>query len=588
MAKIITLKVPLKEIQKTKRLLAAKDLFLRHYEMLKDKKYAYIPIKNTEEVIRIFKEHKMVKKDIKRISKEKGMKEILESRLTQKEIESLKTAYDMVGSIAIIEIDEILKHKEKFIAKTLLKTNKSIKTVLKKAGVHDGMFRTQKLSWLAGKKTRETTYKENNILLKLDVEEVYFSPRLSTERKRIMGLVKEREDILVMFSGCAPYPCVLAKNTNARNIFGIEINPIGHKYGLENLKLNNIHNVVLINGDVKKVVPHIFHYIIGLKSCDKEDEMETRLKHHPVFMELHLFDSDIFKGKQKLEKTIMELQAKGVHVGLHMPFSHDGKSYSLGQKDIKEELRMFKILGELCRKYHIQAVVHPTQQIGIAEDEDMLIENIKKLKRYYDYFYFENVTHGLFSNANNIVRIGKKAGIRNMCIDTCHLFITYQDNDKIKKHIKKIRKHFNTYFHLNDHDYKTHSCEIGKGYIDFSKILPYVNKGVTEVCGKDEKHPKEMIRSYLKIDHSLRKFDRIIMPLPKTAEEFLPISLKVAKKGTIIHFYDFLRKDEFDIAKQKIDKACKGAGLKYKILKIVKCGQHAPYVFRICVDFKIL
>jgi len=67
MAKIITLKVPLKEIQKTKRLLAAKDLFLRHYEMLKDKKYAYIPIKNTEEVIRIFKEHKIVKKDIKRI-----------------------------------------------------------------------------------------------------------------------------------------------------------------------------------------------------------------------------------------------------------------------------------------------------------------------------------------------------------------------------------------------------------------------------------------------------------------------------------------------------------------------------------------
>jgi len=26
----------------------------------------------------------------------------------------------------------------------------------------------------------------------------------------------------------------------------------------------------------------------------------------------------------------------------------------------------------------------------------------------------------------------------------------------------------------------------------------------------------------------------------------------------------------------------------YKILDLVKCGQHAPHVFRICVDFEIL
>ena len=84
------------------------------------------------------------------------------------------------------------------------------------------------------------------------------------------------------------------------------------------------------------------------------------------------------------------------------------------------------------------------------------------------------------------------------------------------------------------------------------------------------------------------KFDRILMPLPKTADEFLKEALSVSKKGTIIHFYDFLKETEFDLAYKKIDKACKEMKLKYKISETVRCGQHAPRVYRICVDFKIL
>jgi len=50
---------------------------------------------------------------------------------------------------------------------------------------------------------------------------------------------------------------VLSKNTNARKIIGIEKNPVGHKYGLINLKLNKIKNVDLINGDVIDIVPKL-------------------------------------------------------------------------------------------------------------------------------------------------------------------------------------------------------------------------------------------------------------------------------------------------------------------------------------------
>ena len=85
-----------------------------------------------------------------------------------------------------------------------------------------------------------------------------------------------------------------------------------------------------------------------------------------------------------------------------------------------------------------------------------------------------------------------------------------------------------------------------------------------------------------------KKFDRILMPLPRGAENYLNIALKAAKNNSIIYFYDFLHEDEFKKAEEKIAKACKKAKKKHKILNITKCGQFGPGIYRICVDFKII
>jgi len=270
------------------------------------------------------------------------LRESLKGKLTKKEFEKLISSYDMMGSIAIIEIPDELIKKEKIIGKVLLDLHKNIKTVLKKAGIHKGKYRRQKLKVLAGEKTKTAEYKENNSRLKLDVEKVYFSPRLSTERKRVFQQVKKGEKILVMFSGCAPYPVVIARNTPAEIIYGVEMNPIAHKFAEENIKLNKLSNVVLVKGDANKEVP--------------------------------------------------------------------------------------------------------------------------KLKQ---------------------------------------------------------------------------------------------------------------------------KFDRILMPLPKIAGDFLESAFKVAKKGTIIHFYTFSNENEFDDAKKKLKEQCKELGKKCRIIKLVKCGHYSPRVFRICIDFKV-
>jgi tRNA (guanine37-N1)-methyltransferase len=83
------------------------------------------------------------------------------------------------------------------------------------------------------------------------------------------------------------------------------------------------------------------------------------------------------------------------------------------------------------------------------------------------------------------------------------------------------------------------------------------------------------------------KFDRIIMPLPKTADKYLDLALAAAEKNAVIHFYDFELEVEVEKGEEKIAQACSMAGKKYEILEVVKTGQPAPHAYRYCFDFKV-
>lgn len=245
------------------------------------------------------------------------LREALIKKLTKKELKALITSYDVMGSIAIIEIPDELRKKEKLIAETLLSMHNNVKTVLKKAGIHKGKYRRQKLKVLAGKRTKVAEYKEHNALLRLDVENVYFSPRLSTERKRIFEQVKKGEEVLVMFSGCAPYPVVIAKNTKAKEVYGIELNPLGHKFAVENVKLNKLKNVVVVKGDVRKVIPKLrkkFDRIIMPLPKDAESFLDSAFKASKKGTVIHLYcftSEDLFgKLKSKIKAICKDFRKK--------------------------------------------------------------------------------------------------------------------------------------------------------------------------------------------------------------------------------------------------------------------------------------
>lgn len=241
-------KVPKKKAESVKKKLIESNNFNFEYIPLVENDYVYFPIKFKTDL-------PVVEKELKKIEKKPtSLKEVLKNKVPE---DLIPKGFEVVGDIAIIEIPEEIKNYESLIGKTLLSLHKNIKVVAKKASHYEGQFRTRKLKIIAGENRKETIHKENNVRLKLNPETCYFSPRLSTERRRIIDLIQPNEIILVMFSGVGPYPITIAKNTQAKEIIGVEINPDAHKYAEENLKLNKVKNVKLYNGDVNEVVPKL-------------------------------------------------------------------------------------------------------------------------------------------------------------------------------------------------------------------------------------------------------------------------------------------------------------------------------------------
>ncbi|MEM3074520.1 MAG: hypothetical protein QW727_01090 [Candidatus Pacearchaeota archaeon] len=172
----------------------------------------------------------------------------------------MSSSYDVLGNIIILKFPEGTNKKEKIkLARQLLSERKSVKTIVEKSDRIKGRLRTLKVKHLAGKKNLIADYVENGCRFKFNIETCYFSPRLSNERKEIAKQVKKNERVLVMFSGVAPFSVVIAKNSNAKEIYSVELGRECCKYAKENIALNKIDNkkIKIIQGDVKKIIPKL-------------------------------------------------------------------------------------------------------------------------------------------------------------------------------------------------------------------------------------------------------------------------------------------------------------------------------------------
>jgi len=177
----------------------------------------------------------------------RSLEEALVGELPEDIIDLIPKSYDVIGKIAITEfdrfnllsVDKTSLYKKK-VAEAIVKVNKKVETVYEKKSEVKGKFRLKELQPIFGVDNSETFHKENHCIFKLDVKNTYFTPRLVFERKRLSLLKFAKNELIVdMFAGVGPISIQIARNNDVK-IYSFDINPMAHKYLIENIKLNKL------------------------------------------------------------------------------------------------------------------------------------------------------------------------------------------------------------------------------------------------------------------------------------------------------------------------------------------------------------
>jgi len=188
----------------------------------------------------------------------KKLKDNLKGTIPDHIINDVYNSYDIIGDIAIIKLTKTVEAYKEQVAEVIMKIHKNVKTVLAQTGPVEGKYRLRKLEYVAGEAKTVTIHKEHGCLFSVDLAECYFSPRLSYERLRIAKLVKTGEVIVNMFAGVGCFSIVIAKHSEAKEIYSIDINPIAVKFMRKNVVMNKVDGrVIPIEGDAKEVIVNV-------------------------------------------------------------------------------------------------------------------------------------------------------------------------------------------------------------------------------------------------------------------------------------------------------------------------------------------
>ncbi len=272
---MLTLKIPVQNIEATRQIVLNHKIIDFDYKIKVENGFGHIPIKegtDDETLSKVMEECKeeIIKQndnytieiidlsqdeDLETVKRfPRSITELLKDKLSEEEIEELKKSFDIIGDVVIVEIPEDLEAHKKEIGQATLQFTKR-KTVYMKKSAVKGVTRVRELELIAGEDNPITIHKEHGTRLKLDVKNVYFSPRLATERKRVQEATHDGEEILDMFAGIGPFPIVIAHEKNV-NITAVDINEYAIKYLNENIKLNKLApaaHITAICGDTNEV-----------------------------------------------------------------------------------------------------------------------------------------------------------------------------------------------------------------------------------------------------------------------------------------------------------------------------------------------
>ncbi|QKQ98872.1 class I SAM-dependent methyltransferase family protein [Candidatus Nanohaloarchaea archaeon] len=85
----------------------------------------------------------------------------------------------------------------------------------------------------------------------------------------------------------------------------------------------------------------------------------------------------------------------------------------------------------------------------------------------------------------------------------------------------------------------------------------------------------------------LGEFDRIIMPLPESADQFLGLAVDHTSNNGVIHYYRFREEGNQEELEEEIEAETSRRSLDYEIIDVVECGERGPSSTRVCIDFQV-
>lgn len=231
-------RVPREEGESVRRRLAEADLIDQEMRIDASDGWLYIPVRKRTHIP---EEYELVTHDCEPRSTQTLPRDLLDEEPT----------YERLGNIGLIDEDD--PERAKAIAAAIIESSLPIRTVLNAQSRIEGEYRVRDWQLLAGSET-ETIHREYGAEFRVDPTEVYFSPRLATERHRVIEQVEPGECAFDMFAGVGPFAIPMAMR--GASVIAVDANPRAIEYLEDNAERNNVTDrLTAINADVRSVAP---------------------------------------------------------------------------------------------------------------------------------------------------------------------------------------------------------------------------------------------------------------------------------------------------------------------------------------------
>ncbi|MFW5929892.1 MAG: class I SAM-dependent methyltransferase [Halobacteriota archaeon] len=159
-------------------------------------------------------------------------------------------SFEVVGDVALVE-DE-----PREAADAVVEADNNVRSVYRVDSPVRGRERTRDLVHLAGDDDTEVVHREYGVEIQVDLADVYFSPRLAEERRRVASQVEDGERAFDMFAGAGPYSVALA--LEGAEVVACDVNPAAVDYLRRNAERNGVSGrVTARHSDAREVAAEI-------------------------------------------------------------------------------------------------------------------------------------------------------------------------------------------------------------------------------------------------------------------------------------------------------------------------------------------